>query len=157
MKKKAYFYDTPIGRIGIAENGRAITNLFFSHTVAPGAYVLEETELLREAWRQLSAYFTEKRTVFFLPLEPEGTVFERSVWEALQAIPYGQTATYREIARSIGREHACRAVGRANGRNPISIFIPCHRVIGSDGSLTGYAGGLEVKRYLLALEQQVLP
>lgn len=157
MEKKAYFYDTPVGRIGIAENGRAITNLFFGHTVAPGAYVLEKTELLQEAWRQLSAYFTGKRAVFFLPLEPEGTAFERSVWEALQAIPYGQTATYREIARSIGREHACRAVGRANGRNPISIFIPCHRVIGSDGSLTGYAGGLEAKRYLLALEQQVLP
>lgn len=153
MEKKAYFYDTPVGRIGIAENGRAITNLFFGNTVTPETYSLEETELLREAWRQLSAYFAGERISFALPLEPEGAAFERSVWAALQSIPYGETRAYCEIAALLGRKTACRAVGRANGRNPISIIIPCHRVIGADGSLTGYAGGLDAKRYLLRLEQ----
>lgn len=153
MEKKAFFYDSPIGEIGIAENGRAVTNLFFGHTVTPAVFRVEETALLKVAGEQLSEYFAGERASFSLPLEPEGTAFERSVWKALQTIPYGQTTTYRGMARLIGKENACRAVGRANGKNPISIFIPCHRVIGSDGHLTGYAGGLDTKRYLLQLEQ----
>jgi methylated-DNA-[protein]-cysteine S-methyltransferase len=102
--------------------------------------------------RELAEYFAGKRRTFTLPLAPQGTDFERSVWDALVAIPYGETRSYAEIARTIGRPDACRAVGRANGRNPIPIVIPCHRVIGSDGSLTGYGGGLDLKRFLLGLE-----
>jgi methylated-DNA-[protein]-cysteine S-methyltransferase len=99
--------------------------------------------------RQLGQYFEGRRRVFDLPLRPEGTPFQRDVWKALVEIPYGETATYSEIARRVGRREAVRAVGAANGANPIAIVIPCHRVIGRDGSLTGYGGGLPVKRWLL--------
>ena len=107
---------------------------------------------LPEVRRQLAEYFAGARRAFALPLAPAGTEFERRVWQALSAIPYGETRSYAEVAREIGRPEACRAVGRANGRNPIAVVIPCHRVIGSDGSLTGYGGGLELKRLLLDLE-----
>jgi methylated-DNA-[protein]-cysteine S-methyltransferase len=104
---------------------------------------------------QLEQYFAGERTAFELDLEPHGTPFERQVWEAVRAIPYGETASYADIARRIGRPSACRAVGRANGRNPLAVIVPCHRVVGSDGSLTGYAGGLGAKRALLDLERRV--
>jgi len=107
---------------------------------------------LPEVRRQLVEYFAGERRDFVLPLAPRGTDFERGVWRALAAIPYGETRSYAEVAVAIGRPAACRAVGRANGRNPIAVVIPCHRVIGSDGSLTGYGGGLELKRLLLDLE-----
>jgi methylated-DNA-[protein]-cysteine S-methyltransferase len=107
---------------------------------------------LPETRRQLAEYLAGERRAFDLPLAPRGTDFERRVWEALLAIPYGETRSYLEIAGAIGRPAACRAVGRANGRNPIAVVIPCHRVIGSDGSLTGYGGGLPLKRFLLDLE-----
>jgi methylated-DNA-[protein]-cysteine S-methyltransferase len=107
---------------------------------------------LPEVRRQLAEYFAGARRAFALPLAPAGTEFERRVWQALAAIPYGETRSYAEVALTIGRPAACRAVGRANGRNPIAIVIPCHRVIGSDGSLTGYGGGLDLKRFLLDLE-----
>lgn len=150
--KKAFFYETQIGNIGIAENGRAITNVFFGNTVVPKEYKVEETPLLKEAAKQLLEYLNGIRKVFNIPLETEGTEFERTVWEALRTIPYGELRNYRQIAEQIGRPRACRAVGRANGLNPISIFIPCHRVIGSNGKLTGYAGGLTMKHQLLELE-----
>jgi methylated-DNA-[protein]-cysteine S-methyltransferase len=105
------------------------------------------------AARQLAAYFAGQLTRFSLPLSPRGTEFQRQVWAALQEIPYGQTVTYGQLAADLGRPAASRAVGLANGRNPVSIVVPCHRVIGSDGSLTGYGGGLDRKRYLLDLEQ----
>jgi methylated-DNA-[protein]-cysteine S-methyltransferase len=108
--------------------------------------------LLREVRRQLAQYFAGERRVFDLPLAPRGTDFERRVWQEVAAIPYGETRSYAEVARAAGRPAACRAVGRANGSNPIPLVIPCHRVIGSDGSLTGYGGGLPLKRFLLALE-----
>jgi methylated-DNA-[protein]-cysteine S-methyltransferase len=107
---------------------------------------------LPEVRRQLAEYFAGERRAFALPVAPEGTDFERRVWQALAAIPYGETRSYRDVAGAIGRPTACRAVGRANGRNPIAVVIPCHRVIGSDGSLTGYGGGLDLKRFLLELE-----
>jgi methylated-DNA-[protein]-cysteine S-methyltransferase len=107
---------------------------------------------LLEARRQLAEYFAGDRRAFTLPLAPRGTEFERLVWQALVAIPYGETRSYAEVAAAIGRPAACRAVGRANGSNPIAIVIPCHRVIGSDGSLTGFGGGLPLKRFLLDLE-----
>jgi methylated-DNA-[protein]-cysteine S-methyltransferase len=107
---------------------------------------------LLEAQRQLAQYLAGERRAFDLPLAPRGTEFERRVWQALVAIPYGETRSYAEVAATIGRPSACRAVGRANGSNPIAVIIPCHRVIGSDGSLTGYGGGLALKRFLLDLE-----
>ena len=112
----------------------------------------EPTPLLLEACRQLREYFAGQRRSFQLPLAPQGTPFQQQVWQALAEIPYGETRTYGEIAEAIGRKGASRAVGAANHRNPLPIFIPCHRVIGANGSLTGYAGGLETKRFLLALE-----
>ncbi|HLO68532.1 MAG TPA: methylated-DNA--[protein]-cysteine S-methyltransferase [Holophaga sp.] len=108
--------------------------------------------LLDPAARQLEAWFTGRRRAFDLPLAPRGTPFQRRVWEALQAIPYGATATYASLAAALGGPALARAVGAANGANPISIIIPCHRLLGSDGALTGFAGGLERKRLLLAWE-----
>ena len=111
-----------------------------------------QNPLLREAVRQLTEYFDGERRTFDLPLDFAGTPFQRSVWNALLAIPYGETRSYAQVARQIGSPAAVRAVGAANGRNPISIIAPCHRVIGSSGQLTGFAGGLEAKAKLLALE-----
>ena len=105
-----------------------------------------------EACKQLHEYLSGKRQAFTIPVNPQGTIFQKEVWQALQAIPYGETRTYIEIASLVGRPTAYRAVGQANNRNPIPIVIPCHRVIGSDGSLTGYAGGLQFKKFLLELE-----
>ncbi|MDH6305727.1 methylated-DNA-[protein]-cysteine S-methyltransferase [Parabacteroides sp. PF5-5] len=153
MEKKAFFYDTPVGRIGIAEQDGFITNVFFGKTVTPDVYIVEETPLLRKAAEQLTEYLDGKRKEFDLSLRPEGTDFERSCWDALLSIPYGETRTYGQQATMLGNPNASRAVGRANGRNPISIFIPCHRVIGSNGSLTGFAGGLDMKKELLSIEQ----
>ena len=110
--------------------------------------------LLEEAARQLQEYFAGCRREFSLPLAPRGTEFQRQVWHALEGIPYGETRTYGEIARAIGKPKACRAVGMANHRNPLSILVPCHRVVGADGSLTGYGGGLEAKQFLLELEKR---
>lgn len=108
--------------------------------------------LLVTAAAQLGEYFAGTRTAFDLPLAPRGTEFQRAVWSALGAIPFGETRSYADIARALGRPAATRAVGAANGRNPLSIVLPCHRVLGSDGALTGFAGGLATKRYLLGLE-----
>ena len=114
----------------------------------------KETPLLRECQRQLEEYFAGKRFKFSLPIELEGTNFQKKVWQALTCIPYGEVWSYRELAQAVGNPKACRAVGMANHNNPISIIIPCHRVIGADGSLTGYGGGLDKKQYLLELEQR---
>jgi len=110
--------------------------------------------LLFAAAAQLREYFAGQRTTFDLPLDPQGTAFQRNVWQALQQIPYGETLSYGQLARRIGDIKAVRAVGAANGRNPISIVVPCHRVIGADGGLTGYAGGLPRKQALLRLENR---
>jgi methylated-DNA-[protein]-cysteine S-methyltransferase len=112
---------------------------------------------LLAARQQLAEYFAGERRAFALPLAPLGTDFERRVWQELAVIPYGETRSYAEVAAAIGRPAACRAVGRANGSNPIAVVIPCHRVIGSDGSLTGYGGGLPLKRFLLDLEGGTSP
>jgi methylated-DNA-[protein]-cysteine S-methyltransferase len=110
--------------------------------------------MLVEAERQLSEYFAGKRTQFELPLEPRGTEFQKKVWLSLREIPFGKTQSYMEIARAIGSPRACRAVGGATGRNPLSIVVPCHRVVGANGALTGFGGGLETKAKLLALERE---
>ena len=114
------------------------------------------TPLTDEAFRQLQEYFAGERRRFELPCELRGTDFQKKVWSALETIPYGQTRSYGDIARMVGSPKAVRAVGAANGKNPLWIVVPCHRVVGADGSLTGYAGGLEMKKRLLELEQRVL-
>lgn len=114
-----------------------------------------DTAPLRAASSQLTAYFKGERRAFDVPLDPRGTPFQRLVWESVAAIPFGETRSYQDIARTIGREAAVRAVGAANGANPLPIIIPCHRVIGANGSLTGYGGGLDMKRRLLALERAI--
>jgi len=150
---KAFFYETKIGKVAIGEDGQAITNLFFEGTAEPKEYVLEETDLIKEAAKQLNEYFEGKRKSFELPLSPKGTDFEKEVYGALLNVRYGETKSYGDIAREISRPKAVRAVGMANSKNPIAIFIPCHRVIGKNGNLTGYAGGLHVKELLLELEK----
>lgn len=148
----SYQYPTPIGALWITETDAHITALGLREPNAP--FEQRETELLREAYRQLSEYFAGTRRAFTLPLCPHGTAFQQKVWDALQEIPYGETRSYREIAEAVGHPRAYRAVGGANHNNPVMIVVPCHRVIGADGRLTGYASGLEVKQKLLRLEQE---
>lgn len=138
---------TPIGPLTLEADENAVTAIHFS---AGGAQ--DASPLLDATEAQLREYFAGARRTFDLPLAPHGTAFQRRVWAALRTIPYGETRTYGELAAAIGSPNASRAVGMANHRNPIPIIIPCHRVIGANGTLTGYAGGLEIKRRLLALE-----
>ena len=143
------FYDSPVGPMTLVQEGEALTRLDFDVPSQPE----EATPLLLEACRQLREYFAGERKAFALPLAPAGTAFQKKVWAALREIPWGETRSYGDIARAIGKPTASRAVGMANGRNPLPIFIPCHRVIGTNGSITGYSGGLEKKRFLLRLEE----
>lgn len=151
--EKMFFYETPIGKIGIAEEDGALTQLTF-RTEPPAGAVLEETPLIAQCRQQLEEYFAGKRKSFDLPLCPKGTEFQKKVWTSLCEIPYGETRTYGEIAAAVGNPKAARAVGMANNRNPISVLVPCHRVIGSGGKLVGYGGGLDKKKFLLDLEQK---
>lgn len=150
-----YFYETPIGAIGIAEKDGKITRLYFPTDYRLPDTTIQETPLLQEAAQQLQDYLAGKLTGFSLPLQPEGTTFMQQVWRRLCEIPYGETASYKSLAESIDKPNAARAVGRANHRNPIPIFIPCHRVIGASGSLVGYRGGLDLKSRLLKLEKEL--
>ena len=145
------FYETDLGIIGIRDNNNAITEVFYSKSKINDH--LKETPLIRECFNQLKEYFQGTRREFTIPIEAEGSEFQKKVWKALLDIPYGQTRTYKEIAIAIGNEKACRAVGMANNRNPISIIIPCHRVIGANGKLVGYGGGLDIKEKLLNIEK----
>jgi methylated-DNA-[protein]-cysteine S-methyltransferase len=154
------YYDiikSPICPILLAADDEGLKHLIFlkgeKKVVIPEGWV-EKREFFREAVRQLEAYFSGKLESFDLKLAPEGTDFQKYVWKALCEIPYGETRTYKQIAVSIEKPRAYRAVGLANNRNPIAIIIPCHRVIGSDGELTGYASGLDVKEFLLRLEEK---
>lgn len=147
--------DTPIGTLTLAADGHGLLRIDFPPPCQ--AHVGDDwreggNAVLAEAQRQLQEYFAGKRQRFELPLSPRGTEFQRTVWTTLAAIPYGDTWSYRDLARQIGRPTATRAVGAANGRNPLPIVLPCHRVIGADGSLTGFGGGLPTKRFLLELE-----
>lgn len=151
--KNIFFYQTNIGEIGIVENGIAITNLYFKGEAAGQDVNVMETALLKEAGEQLTEYLAGKRKSFTLVFAPSGTAFQQKVWKALLEIPYGETRSYGEIAKSIGQPQAARAVGMANNKNPLPIVIPCHRVIGANGKLVGYAGGLDVKEQLLKLEK----
>lgn len=139
---------SPIGALRIEQGERGITRV----TLAQGDEPSTQTPLLREARAQLEAYFAGRLREFDLPLEERGTAFEREVWAALRTVPYGQTRTYGEIAAQIGRPKAARAVGMANHKNDIIIITPCHRIVGANGALTGYALGLTIKTALLQLE-----
>ncbi|MDR0850569.1 MAG: methylated-DNA--[protein]-cysteine S-methyltransferase [Christensenellaceae bacterium] len=150
--KNSYTYETVLGKITISECKGAITALYFGLSKEGE---LKRTSLIDKAAIQIEEYLDGKRKDFDLPISLEGTSFQKRVWTELQKIPYGKTMTYSQIASAIGSPKAVRAVGGANNKNPISIIIPCHRVIGSDGSLTGYAGGLKIKEKLLQLEKGI--
>lgn len=153
--KNYFFYDTPIGRIAIAEEDGKLAEFHFERRASELRGVsVRETPVHKEAYRQLLEYFGGVRKNFELPLSPKGTAFQAKVWQALTEIPYGETRTYGQIAAITGNPKASRAVGLANNRNPIPVFIPCHRVIGADGRLVGFGGGLGVKAYLLELERK---
>jgi methylated-DNA-[protein]-cysteine S-methyltransferase len=150
-----YLIESPIGPLTLLSDGESITGLYTAGHRATASLepVWEELALFAEARQQLTSYFARQLREFDLPLSPEGTPFQQRVWQELQRIPYGATVSYGELARRLGLgAGSSRAVGLANGRNPISIVIPCHRVIGTNAALTGYAGGLETKRALLELE-----
>lgn len=146
-----FFYETEIGIIGIRENNKSITDIFFSKVDTNDN--IEETDLIKECFKQLKEYFEGNRMKFDLPLDARGTEFQKKVWNELLNIPYGETKSYKDIAVAIGNEKACRAIGMANNKNPIPIIISCHRVIGSNGKLVGYAGGVNVKEKLLNIEK----
>ena len=149
---------SPVGQLTLVASDVALVAVLWENDGPGRVRVGPLTErhdhpVLIETERQLASYFAGRLRAFSVPLHFQGTDFQKSVWAALMAIPFGETRSYADIARAIGRPSAVRAVGAANGRNPISIIAPCHRVVGSDGSLTGFAGGLDAKRYLLALER----
>ena len=159
MNKSTFFiYNSPVGAIRLIENGRAITSLKFvsNNPYPPPDAEAKETPLIKEAIQQLSEYFAGARKVFDVPVQAQGTAFQKRVWDALCTIPYGETRTYKQIAIVVSCPKGARAVGMANNRNPVSIIIPCHRVIGADGSLIGYASGLPNKQKLLQLESTIL-
>lgn len=155
MEQEQTWYRSPLGWMLLEGTDQALSRVEFvdeepedSSTTEPDSYVL------RAALRQLEDYFDGSLQGFDLPLDPSGTAFQQRVWEALRSIPYGHTQSYLDIARKLQDEKSVRAVGSANGKNPIAVVVPCHRVIGSNGSLVGYAGGIERKRWLLDWEQQ---
>lgn len=151
---KYYFtYNTVIGNLSIIEEDGAVLRIAFEDSVS--GILNKETPLIKKTYEQLAEYFVGERQIFDLPLKIEGTDFQLRVWNALQEIPYGEIRSYRQIATIAGNAKASRAVGLANNSNPLMLVIPCHRVIGSTGSLNGYAGGVEVKEYLLNMEKVI--
>lgn len=154
MSKDRYTFESPLGILLLTANKQALFSIEFG---AENMYPAKsDNPILIEAKRQLDQYFKGERRIFNLPLHLNGTDFQVKVWQALQKIGYGKTATYGKIAKIIGNPKAVRAVGGANHRNPIPIIIPCHRIIGKDGTLTGYGGGLDRKKWLLTLEQNTI-
>lgn len=150
-------FDTPLGRLLLVGDGDSLHLIGLPDArrpIAIDADWREDADAFREARRQFDAYFAGTLQRFDLPLAPRGTPFQRSVWEELARIPYAQTISYVELARRIGKPNASRAVGLANGANPLAIIVPCHRVIGANGSLTGYGGGLGAKQFLLGHERR---
>ncbi|AEF80620.1 methylated-DNA--[protein]-cysteine S-methyltransferase [Leadbettera azotonutricia] len=152
--KSVWFYDSPVGTIGIAEENGALTHVCLNGNKHLESFENIETPLLKKAALQLTEYFNGSRSVFDVPMSPHGTDFQLAVWRSLQSIPIGATRSYQDIAIQIGNPKASRAIGMANKYNPILIIIPCHRIIGSNNNLTGYIGGLSAKKYLLDLEKK---
>jgi methylated-DNA-[protein]-cysteine S-methyltransferase len=158
MTLREVWMESPVGALRLLSDGEALVGVTMEDRA--GGLRLDSADgrgdpLLEKARRELAEWFAGERTTFSLPLRPRGTPFQLEVWRALCEIPFGETRTYGEIAARLGRPSASRAVGAANGRNPIGIVVPCHRVIGADGTLTGYAGGMERKRWLLEHERAV--
>lgn len=151
--KYCYAYESGVGKIWIQADEKSITRISYYEIKDA---LIQETTLIKEAFKQIEEYLDGKRTVFELPLNAQGTPFQKKVWKALQNIPFGETRSYKQIAEVVGNPQACRAVGLANNKNPISIAIPCHRVIGTNGKLVGYAGGLKAKEKLLRIEKIIL-
>ena len=149
------YYQSPLGKIVLTANTEGLTSLAFTEgekkTYIPSSF-LQKTAVFTDVFQQLDQYFNKQRTVFNLKLAPQGTVFQQQVWQALCRIKQGETKSYAWLAKTINNEKAVRAVGSANGANPIALIIPCHRVIGKNGKLTGYAGGLALKAKLLEFE-----
>ncbi|HVC12246.1 MAG TPA: methylated-DNA--[protein]-cysteine S-methyltransferase [Burkholderiales bacterium] len=155
--KRYDHYDGPHGRMLLVAEGEALCGVYFTgqkHYCAPARDWRRDPGAapLRQAKRELQEYFAGRRTAFGVPLAADGTLFQRAVWKAIAGVPFGATISYAELARRAGRPGSARAAGAATGRNPIGVIVPCHRIVGADGSLTGYAGGLAKKRALLALE-----
>jgi methylated-DNA-[protein]-cysteine S-methyltransferase len=147
-------HDSPVGKLTLVSNGRALTHLEFEEPRYPAPrHPRGDDKVIAKARRELDVYFAGRLRAFTVALAPQGTEFQQRVWNALLAIPYGATRSYAQQAAAIGAPNASRAVGLANGRNPIAIIIPCHRVIGANGGLTGYGGGMARKQHLLDLEQ----
>lgn len=149
--KYAFSSETPIGPLTLVEEDGALIRVCFGMFDEEAQWM--QTPLLHQGFEELEEYFRGERKQFSVPLRPQGTPFQLHCWEALVRIPYGETRTYAQQAQAIGNPRACRAVGMANHRNPLPVFIPCHRVIGSGGTLTGYAGGLSIKETLLRIER----
>ncbi|MDR1459196.1 MAG: methylated-DNA--[protein]-cysteine S-methyltransferase [Bacteroidales bacterium] len=146
-----YDYQTPFGSIWIAEENHSIVRI--KYKIGNSNMAKKETELIQETYKELGEYFSGKRKTFDVPIQLIGTPFQKRVWSALQTIPYGEVWSYKQLAEAVDLPKGFRAVGMANNQNPISIIVPCHRVIGIDGNLVGYAGGLDIKRKLLEIEQ----
>ncbi|MGD1848552.1 MAG: methylated-DNA--[protein]-cysteine S-methyltransferase [Salibacteraceae bacterium] len=149
MSEESYLMESPLGTLALKANDDGLMEVLFSKETPDSGNV---PKLLENPVEQLRAYFSGQRKHFDLALNPQGTDFQKRVWKRLEEIPYGHTASYLDIARQLGDEKATRAVGAANGKNPIAVVVPCHRVVGSDRSLTGYAGGIQNKKWLLELE-----
>lgn len=157
MTKRFTYYRSPYGEMTLQADDQGLLGAWFEiHTTKPkmlGQFV-ENDPILTQTIKQLDEYFAGQRKMFDLPISATGTEFQRKVWQALTTIPYGETWNYLDLANAIGNPKAVRAVGLANGKNPVSVIVPCHRVIGKNGKLTGYAGGVETKAKLLELEQK---
>ncbi|WP_260620483.1 methylated-DNA--[protein]-cysteine S-methyltransferase [Gordonibacter massiliensis (ex Traore et al. 2017)] len=147
-----FAYRTPLGRVTIASDGRAVTALAFGEQTLPGA--ARATELTNRAANQLQEYFAGKRRAFDLPLAPAGTDFQKRVWKAVADVPYGETRTYSDVAAAIGSPRSCRAVGAASNKNPLPILIPCHRIVGANGSPAGSGNDAKAKAFLLDMERR---
>ncbi len=159
INKSISFYKSPIGLIKITSNTKGVTSVVFDGHEDPNNIFPRNDDSspnLKECLKQIDEYFNGKRLEFSINLAPEGTDFQKAVWNELKTISFGKTCSYLDIAKKIGKKTGSRAVGNANGKNPISIIIPCHRVIGSDKKLTGYAGGVWRKKWLLEHEQKVM-
>ena len=161
MSLHSKFIDSPVGKLKLVASDRGLVAILWPNDSPRRVRLATDAEntrhpILTKTETQLAEYFAGKRAHFDIPLDPQGTPFQRTVWKALVAIPFGETRSYGQLAKQLGNRNATRAVGAANGRNPISIVVPCHRVIGSTGKLTGFAGGLPTKSFLLELEARSL-
>lgn len=153
--ENSYSFQSPIGFLTICEQDNQLTRLYLDNQdrgILQSRNFEYHSDFLHEVYHQLNEYFAGKRKIFDLPVDSKGTVFQKAVWRELQKIPYGETRSYEDIAVAIGNKKAVRAIGQANGRNPIMIVVPCHRVIRKNGDISGFACGVEAKRYLLNLE-----